>query len=58
VLDLCEVESQTASKLAGSDWMNGVGIIDRGLWEHTLCDPETAGAASLYVPLGPWATGI
>ncbi|PVF94113.1 hypothetical protein CPB86DRAFT_64242 [Serendipita vermifera] len=51
-------ESHTASKIAGSDMIYHHKLIDLGLWNHPLCDPNTAGAASIYLPLGPWDTGM
>ncbi|PVF91453.1 S-adenosyl-L-methionine-dependent methyltransferase [Serendipita vermifera] len=49
-------EASTGAKLSGSDMVHGHKLMDSGLWNHPLCDPDTAGAASFYMPLGPWAT--
>ncbi|PVF94112.1 hypothetical protein CPB86DRAFT_789362 [Serendipita vermifera] len=51
-------EALMASKISGSDIIQGYKLIDLGLWNHSLCDPNTAGAASIYVPLGAWKTGM
>lgn len=48
-------EAINASCLTGSDNMKY--ITDRGLWHHPLCDPNTASAATVLIPIGPWATG-
>ncbi|PVF93104.1 hypothetical protein CPB86DRAFT_877415 [Serendipita vermifera] len=51
-------EAHTASKVAGSDMIHGHKLIDLGLWNYSLCDPNTAGAASIYAPIGPWDTDV
>ncbi|PVF91452.1 hypothetical protein CPB86DRAFT_830580 [Serendipita vermifera] len=49
-------EANAASKIAGSNMISGYDLIDSGLWNHTLCDPDTGGATSFYMPIGHWAT--
>ncbi|CCA71902.1 hypothetical protein PIIN_05837 [Serendipita indica DSM 11827] len=39
-----------------SDLAAAIRTIDRGLWSDDLIDPETCGAASFYIPAGPWAS--
>lgn len=48
------LEAHEASKIAGSALERGVEMIDMGLWDQPMCDPETAGACSIYIPIGPW----
>jgi hypothetical protein len=35
----------------------GEALLDRGLWDHPLCDPETAVGGSVILPIGGWAAG-
>lgn len=47
-------EARHISILSGSD-VNGAGeLIDRGLWDQPLLDPDTAVSGSIYLPVGPW----
>ncbi|KAG8833203.1 hypothetical protein FRC17_011151 [Serendipita sp. 399] len=46
-----EMRNGAQSDLTGMD-----KALDEGLWDHPLCDPETAVAASLFLPIGPWPT--
>jgi hypothetical protein len=50
-------EAWEASGIAGSDLELEPLLLDRGLWDHALCDPETAVSGSLCLPLGPWKSG-
>lgn len=50
------IEVVTANYLAGA-FDTRKYITDRGIWHHPLMDPDTAFAASLLIPVGPWATG-
>ncbi|PVF98011.1 S-adenosyl-L-methionine-dependent methyltransferase, partial [Serendipita vermifera] len=49
-------EFNEASRIAGSDMVHAHKLMDSGLWNHHLCDPDTAGAATFYMPIGAWAT--
>ncbi|PVF94111.1 hypothetical protein CPB86DRAFT_789361 [Serendipita vermifera] len=49
-------EAATGNALNGADVAQSYDAFDHGLWSHPLCDPETARAASVFVPVGPWAT--
>lgn len=42
--------------LKGIDLAGSEEALDEGLWKHPLLDPETCGAAGLYLPVGPWPT--
>lgn len=52
-------EAWQASALASSvsTIAQNAELQDRGLWEHPLCDPETAVSGGVYLPIGPWKTG-
>lgn len=51
------LEATEASMIAGSLVGVGEALLDRGLWDHSMCDPETAVSGSVILPIGPWATG-
>jgi hypothetical protein len=40
--------------LAGSCLNRSTEFLERGLWNHELCDPDTAASGGVYLPLGPW----
>ncbi|CAG8654561.1 12761_t:CDS:2, partial [Acaulospora colombiana] len=46
-------EASTANAISGADIVKACDVIDLGLWDHPLCDPETAGGGSLYIPIDP-----
>ncbi|KIM28359.1 hypothetical protein M408DRAFT_329454 [Serendipita vermifera MAFF 305830] len=56
-LSRCAYELRSGAPLRGSDILGMEKSLDEGLWGHELLDPETAQAASLFLPMGPWATG-
>jgi hypothetical protein len=35
-----------------------IDLLDLGLWDDPLADPETAVGASVWLPIGPWAKGV
>jgi hypothetical protein len=43
--------------LNGSSAFVAPELIDRGLWDHPLLDPDTAVGGFVILPIGPWATG-
>lgn len=47
-------EGTQACSMAGSDRMRGIELMERGLWEQPLLDPETAISGGVYIPIGPW----
>ncbi|PVF94114.1 S-adenosyl-L-methionine-dependent methyltransferase [Serendipita vermifera] len=47
-------EASTANAISGADIVRARDVLDLGLWDHPLCDPETAGGGSLCIPIGPW----
>ncbi|PVF94115.1 S-adenosyl-L-methionine-dependent methyltransferase [Serendipita vermifera] len=51
------LEACVACGLAGSCVHRSSELIDLGLWDYPLMDPETARAGGLYLPIGPWAKG-
>ncbi|KAG8757019.1 hypothetical protein FRC14_002450 [Serendipita sp. 396] len=52
----CTSELRRAMTKIGSD-INGMeSILDQGLWNDPLLDPTTCRTASLYMPIGPWAS--
>ncbi|KAG8761654.1 hypothetical protein FRC14_000038 [Serendipita sp. 396] len=50
----CSHEMRNGAPLRGSDIMGMEKSLDEGLWDHDLCDPETAQAGSLFLPIGAW----
>lgn len=50
-------EALEASTIAGSTAELTERLLDRGLWNHPMCDPETAVGGSITLPIGSWATG-
>lgn len=50
-------EAREAIKISGASWSRTAELVDLGLWNRPLCDPETAASGSVYLPNGPWATG-
>ncbi|CAG8654539.1 12760_t:CDS:2, partial [Acaulospora colombiana] len=51
------LEACVACGIAGSCVHRSSELIDLGLWDYPLMDPETARAGGLYLPIGPWAKG-
>ncbi|PVF93103.1 hypothetical protein CPB86DRAFT_790500 [Serendipita vermifera] len=47
-------ETMTSEEFGGSDIVRSRDVFDLGLWDHPLCDPETAGGGSITIPVGPW----
>ncbi|PVG04451.1 S-adenosyl-L-methionine-dependent methyltransferase [Serendipita vermifera] len=45
-----------AVKVGRSDLFTMAEELQGGLWRDPLIDPETCGAGSLYLPIGPWAS--
>jgi hypothetical protein len=54
--NVCVPELRRAFALRGSDVHAMESILDAGLWDEPLLDPETCKTASLYLPVGPWAS--
>jgi hypothetical protein len=50
-------EAHEAAKLSGAPIERASQLMDEGLWDQELCDPETAVSGSVYLPIGPWAQG-
>lgn len=50
-------EACEASVLAGTSIDRAMAMLEDGLFDYYYFDPETAASGSVYVPLGPWATG-
>ncbi|PVG02071.1 S-adenosyl-L-methionine-dependent methyltransferase [Serendipita vermifera] len=49
-------ELRRAFSRIGSDIEGMDTALDAGLWSDALFDPDTCKTASLYLPIGPWAT--
>lgn len=49
-------EAVEGSRLAGADQSISPWLLDIGPWDHELCEKTVSG--SLYLPFGPWATGV
>lgn len=47
-------EISHAAQIQGSDWSSAAEAIDEGLWRMDMYDPESCGASSAFVPIGPW----
>ncbi len=45
-----------AGRVAGADMDKSAELIDLGLWNYPLMDPDTAVGGNVYLPIGPWAT--
>lgn len=52
-----DLEVSEASMISGSLIGLGEALLDRGLWEHALIDPETAVGGGVILPIGSWVTG-
>ncbi|KAG8838014.1 hypothetical protein FRC18_006847 [Serendipita sp. 400] len=52
----CSHEMRHGAPARGCDLPGMEKALDEGLWDHELCDPETAAAASFFLPIGPWPT--
>ncbi|PVF94106.1 S-adenosyl-L-methionine-dependent methyltransferase [Serendipita vermifera] len=50
IVEVCE-----AGTLAGSCINRAGELIDWGLWEYPLIDPDTCSSGGFYLPIGPWA---
>ncbi|KAG8816467.1 hypothetical protein FRC17_000325 [Serendipita sp. 399] len=50
-------EAHETSSMAGSNIEYLKEVVDRGLWNYSLLDPETAVGGNFFTPLGSWATG-
>lgn len=50
-------EMRRSAVLGGSDVHEMEKALDEGLWDSPLLDPATCKTASLYLLIGPWATG-
>ncbi|CCA67105.1 hypothetical protein PIIN_00939 [Serendipita indica DSM 11827] len=48
---------RAAINTVNSDIYGMSKAMDEGLWEDEIMDPETCRAASLHLPIGPWAQG-
>jgi hypothetical protein len=44
--------------MAGSNITRSGELIDMGLWDYPLMDPETARSGGVYLPIGPWPKGM
>lgn len=44
-----------AAVKSGSD-VDSLPEVDKGLWDHPDMDPNTCETASLFFPIGPWAS--
>jgi hypothetical protein len=51
------IEALQASRLAGSSLDIAEEVLDKGPWDHVLCDPDTTVVGGVYLPIGPWAEG-
>jgi SAM-dependent methyltransferase len=51
------VEVVEAGTLAGSCINRAGELIDWGLWDYPLIDPDTCRSGGFYLPIGPWARG-
>jgi hypothetical protein len=52
---LCMSEACEACQIAGADLAQAEDLYDLGLWDHPLCDPDTARSGGVDLPIGPWA---
>lgn len=50
------LETRYAAVYNGSDIDGMENSLDYGAWGHPLLDQTTVQAASIFTPLGPWAT--
>ncbi|KAG8798943.1 hypothetical protein FRC16_006183, partial [Serendipita sp. 398] len=49
-------EACQGCNVAGSNIEGSKHVLERGLWNYSLLDPETAVGGHFFFPLGPWAT--
>ncbi|KAG8822738.1 hypothetical protein FRC17_009467, partial [Serendipita sp. 399] len=52
----CTSELRRAMLKVGSDIDGMESTLDAGFWKDPLLDPTTCRTASLYMPIGPWAS--
>ena len=45
------LKAQTAR---GGDVVQGLQLIDHGLWDHPAMDPDSCGVIGTFAPIGPW----
>jgi hypothetical protein len=43
-----------AQAARGGDVLQGLQLIDHGLWDHPAMDPNSCGVIWIFAPLGPW----
>lgn len=43
-----------AQMARGGDCMQGVQLLDHGLWDHPAMDPDSCGVIGAFAPIGPW----
>ena len=48
-------EIAKATQNRGSDVMQGLQRMDKGLWDHPAMDPDSCGVVNVLAPIGPWA---
>ena len=54
LINLSTTEVLKAQMARGCDVVQGLQLIDHGLWDHPAMDPNSCGVVGIFAPIGPW----